>query len=206
VPGYRNGYYHYDQRWRDDNYWYPHYQFNYNNNCVPSPFYSYAHLPGYVNVVRIDFNFLKFEWRTGSSYRWSYDNRDDDFGWGWGNNDRRTDYLDDSIDDLYDAFARSRIRYMDRLIPTRDWVSIELNNCASYRITGDDFYDLMQDLVEGTRTLDYRIREVRQDRGRATVIAEHIYLDSWGRQKWSRHYYGLTEDRRGYRIAAFRID
>lgn len=202
---YRDGYYQYNQRWRDDWYWYPHYQFTYNpRNCVPSPWYSYANVPGYISTVRINFDWIQFEWTTGSRYNWRYNDYDRDWGWSWGSSNRRSD-LDYAVDDIYDAFRRGQVRYMDSLIGN-DWISVELGRNVQYRLRGDDFYDLLRDVVEGTWTLDYRIREVRQDRGRATIIADHVYRDPWGRQRTSRHYYGLEEGRRGYEIVAFRID
>ncbi|MBA4292915.1 hypothetical protein C0431_08060 [bacterium] len=162
-------------------------------------------MPGYITTVRVRFDNFSFEWRSGSTYRWQHRNDNDDWGWSWNDRDDRS-YLDETVDDIYDAFRRGQVRYLDRLIPTRGSVWIELNRYSSYHVDGDDFYDLMKDLIEGTRTRDYRIREVRRDRGRATVVAEHSFSDPWGRTRTSRHYYGLEEGRRGYEIVAFRVE
>src|SRR5690606_24452424 len=112
---YRSGYYHYNNRWQDNWYWYPHYQFSYHPQyCVPSPWYSYANVPGYVSTVRINFDWIQFEWTTGRSYNWRYDN-DRDWGWSWGSTSRRSD-LDYAVDDIYAAFRRGQVRYMENLI------------------------------------------------------------------------------------------
>lgn len=172
---------------------------------MPSPWYHYANMPGYINIVRINFDFISFEWRSGSTYRWQYDNRRND-DWGWNSNYRR-DYIDEAVDDIYDSFTRGRIRYMEHLISDRDFVNVDMGRYAQYQLRGDDFYDLVRDLVEGTQTLDYRIREVKNNRGRLTIVADHLYRDPWGREKSTRHYYGLEEDRRGgYQIVAFKVD
>ncbi|MDI9640914.1 hypothetical protein QPK87_18295 [Kamptonema cortianum] len=198
---FRSGYHHYDNRWVDDYFWYPHYRFTYSPNCAPSPWYHYTHLPPYISTIRIEFATAIWNWDTGNRYSYRYANNRG--GWSW---DSRRNELDQSIDDIYDAFRTGRMRYMSWLIPSRDWVHVDMGRYAQYRLRGDDFYDLMQDLVEGTYTRDYRIRDVREWRDGATVVAEHVYLDSWGRQNVSRHYYGLRPDRRGYVIASFRVD
>ncbi|MEZ5163752.1 MAG: hypothetical protein R2688_08370 [Fimbriimonadaceae bacterium] len=206
---YRNGYYQYSNQWVDNNFWYPHYTFNYTNNCVPSPFYYYPNLPGYINVVRVRIGDFSFSWSTGDRYDWRYDRNRGNDGWGWGN-DRRDDRydrdLDYAIDDIYDAFRNRSVRSMSNLIPTRSRVGIELDRYAQYSIDSDDFYDMMRDLIEGTDTRNYIIRDVRYSRGQATVVADHEYRDPWGRTQRTRHYYGLREERRGYSIVSFRID
>lgn len=202
---YRNGYYQYSNQWCDNNFWYPHYQFNYSNNCVPSPWYGYTNMPGYIAQVRVTFGNFSFSWRSGDVYRWRYEEYDDSFGY-WNNSRYERSQVDRAVDDIYDSFRRGRARYMDALIPTRGSVWVELDRYSCYSISGNDFYDLMEDLIDGTRTYDYRIREVRRYGNQATVIADHVFLDSWGRQQIARHYYGLQMGRRGYEIVAFRVE
>lgn len=204
-PRYRNGYHHYDNRWRDDNYWYPHYQFNYRPDCVPSPWYYYQHLPAYVTIARIEWGGITFDIRSGNRYNWrdTYNNGNGN-GWGWGRSDRNE--IDDTVQDIRDAFQRRSARLFDSMIPSRERVTIDLEGRGSYSIGGDDFYDLMRDLVEGTRTYSYNIREVRVNRGQLTVVAEHEYSDPWGRRERQIHTYGLEEGRRSYEIVYFRTD
>ena len=206
---YRSGYYQYSNLWVDNNFWYPHYSFHYSNHSVPSPFYYYPNMPGYINVVRVRIGDFGFSWTTGDRYDWRYD-RGRHNGWGWGNDNRYDDRydreLDYAIDDIYDAFRNRSVRSMSDLIPTRSRVGIELDRYAQYSIDSDDFYDMMRDLIEGTDTRNYVIRDVRFSRGQATVIADHEFRDPWGRNQRTRHYYGLREERRGYSIVSFRID
>ncbi len=206
---YRSGYVHYNNGWNDNNFWYPHYSFNYyEDRCFPSPWYYYPHLPAYINIVRIEIGNTNFrwDWRSGSRHNWRYDRPRND-GWGWGGGYNNTnEELDFAIDDLYDAFRRGRIRYMTDLIPSNGRIWVELDRYTQYQLNGDDFYDLMRDLVEGTYTTDFRVREVRTFRGGASLVADHVYRDPWGRTRSSRHSIGLSETRRGYEIVAYRIE
>lgn len=203
YDGYRSGYYHYDRGWRDNNFWYPHYSFSYSNHCYPSPFYYYPHLPGYISSVRVDLDFISISWTQGTYYNWRYSNDD----WGYSSNRRGYDRdLDRATDDIYDSFRRGDMRFLENLIPYRGWVNVEVDRYVQYRIGGDDFYDMMRDLVEGTYTTDYRIRRVRTWRGGASIEAEHEYRTPFGKTERVRHYYGLRDTGRGYEITNFRFD
>lgn len=200
---YRQGYYHYNNRWHDNQFWYPYYGFQYSYNCYPSPFYYYPHLPGYISEIRVVIGGTHWQ-ISGSVFDWQYrDYRYDDWGWSWGRNDRDNRDLTYAVNDIYDAFRYGSIRTIGRMIPTRGRVTIELGNYARYQLSGDDFYDMMRDLVEGTYTTDYRIREVRNDGRRASVRAEHEYRDPWGRLRRVDHFYGLESTGRGYEIVYF---
>lgn len=202
----RRGYYHYNRNWRDDNFCYPYYVFDYSHRSYPSPFYFYPHLPGYVSVLRIDFDFVSFTYIQGNRYNWHYGRYDN----SWGNRDDYNRHysrdLDFAVDDIYDSFRRADMRYIEDLIPYRGWVNIEVDRYAQYRINSDDYYDMMRDLVEGTDTTDYRIRRVNNWRGGASIEAEHVYRDPFGRTQRVRHQYGLQDTGRGYVISHFRID
>jgi hypothetical protein len=230
--GYRSGYTHYSNNWRDSYFWYPHYQFRYDPyDCVPSPWYFYAHLPAYISVGRVSITIrggnIYSSCRESYSYRpiynagwgsgwggggggWSYDS-----GWyggsgngGWGNDyrgDRNRNELDRSIDDIIEGFQRGSVRPLGQVIDTRRRVLVEVEDEFRYTMAGDDFYDLMQDLVEGTRTTGYRINEVRTGRDQAIVMATHEFRDSWGQQRRTRHFFGLERDRRGYTVKEFTI-
>lgn len=205
---YRNGYWHYDPRWQDDYFWYPHYSFNYDPyRCAPSPFYWYGHLPPYVSMFRISIG--NFNWTACTTrYDWQPS------GWGnggWNSNDRgwgndRSRELDYAVDDLVTAFERRSARSIGGLVPPETRVLVELSDGSRYRTNGDDFYDLFRDLIEGTRTVDYRIMGVWRDRDQATVTADHTFYDGWGRTVTVRHTYGLEEGRRGFAICYFRAD
>ncbi|MBS1721813.1 MAG: hypothetical protein JSS66_02275 [Armatimonadetes bacterium] len=198
---YRNGYYGYNRGWVDNNFSYPYYGFNWYDGCnyVTSPFYWYYHLPAYVDIVRV--NIGPIHWVNCSThYDWSpigYDR--------YGYDSSRAD-LDYAVSDLQRSFERGNMRYIATMIPTRGRVEIDAGWNNQYTIDADDFYDMMRDLVEGTRTIDYRIVDVCRDGSRATVTAEHVYTDSWGREACVRHQYGLREGRRGFEIVYFKTD
>lgn len=201
---FRFGYWHYRKDWCDDDFYYPFYSFRYDPwKCVPSPFYAYYHLPPYLNCTRITIG--SFSW-TQCSTVYSYRRGNDDpYGWGWGRDDsRRRGDLDYAVDDIYDAFRTRRMRGLGDMIGR--YVVVEYGYGERYRMSGDDFYDLMRDVVEGTYTENYLIQDVYRDGDQATVIAYHTFFDPRGIRESVRHVYGLQKVRRGYEIAYFRTE
>ena len=199
---YRNGYHHYDRNFRDNDFWYPHYGFQWYDGCnyVPSPFYYYPHLPAYLSTIRVTIGPLSWT-HCESRYNWVAPNYD---RYGY-QSDRNGDF-DYSVSDIERAFESRSLRYLAHLIPTRGRIEIDMDRDNQYSIDAEDFYDLMRDLVEGTRTTSYRIRDVYRDGDRASVEAIHEYTDTWGRTESVRHTFGLREGRRGYEINYFRSD
>ncbi|MCU0316053.1 MAG: hypothetical protein MUC92_05630 [Fimbriimonadaceae bacterium] len=196
---YRSGYVHYHSNWNDDYFWYPHYQFRYvHDRCVASPFYFYSHLPGYIQINRISWGGAIWDHGRWQRYDWG---RNSD---SWYGNSRRND-LDYAIEDLRESFRRQNIRYIGNMIPTRGRVTIQVDNNRPYQVSVDDYYDLMRDLEEGTRTRNYTIRDVRWERGQAVIVAEHEFRDAFNRTDRTYHLFGLVEGRRGYEINNFRI-
>lgn len=200
---FRNGYYSYYNNWRDDYFYYPYYQFSpYQNNCSFSPWYYYPHLPAYISIARI-FYVSDLSWSSGNgtNYNWNRGNRGN--GWGWGN-DRGGDVLDESLWDLVNAFERQDRRALGRLVPRRGKVNIYMDDSYCYSLEADDFYDLLLDNIETTRTVRYEIERVRTWRDEAQVTARHEYVDPWGRRSSVYHNFRLEEDRYGYIITDFR--
>lgn len=208
---FRSGYWFYDSHWSDDWFHYPWYRFSFNHrDCVFSPWYYYSHLPGYIVITRVnfDFNWIDFtfdryyDWRPRDRWR----DRDDD-RWSDRWDDRDRDWrrsLDEAIHDIVDVFAQGDRRALDRLLPSRRGIRLDVDGFR-YGISSDDFYDLMLDAAYNTRSADYRIREVRTGRGAARVIAEHVYQDTWGWRRSVFHAYTLVEDRRGWVIDSFAV-
>ncbi|MCH7945373.1 MAG: hypothetical protein IIC73_05080 [Armatimonadetes bacterium] len=208
---YRTGYHHYSPYFVDNYFYYPHYGFSYSpGHFYPSPFYYYPHLPGYVSYARITFGNFSFAifaqhhytWhrpRYVSAYSYSYPGRRSyDTG-------RYTD-LDYAVDDIVRAFERGRMSYMEDLLPRDRFVQVAMEDYTEYRMRSDDFYDLMADLVEGTETRRYSIRDVRYERNQAVIYAEHEYRDPWGRIERKYHTIVLSETRRGFEIEYFKVD
>lgn len=199
---FRNGYCHYDNGWSDYRFWYPYYGYTWYSGCnyVCSPFYYYYHLPAYVNVIRVHIGPLTWI-HCSTPYTWTAPVYDQ-----YGYNDNRYYEFDYAVSDIRRAFEQRDMRTMAHLIPTRGNVEIDMASDNQYSLDGSDFYDMLRDLVEGTRTIDYRIRNVYREGGRATVEAEHIFQDPWGNEECVRHTYGLREGRRGYEITYFRSE
>lgn len=197
---YRNGYYRYDNRWNDDRFRYGYYGFNYSDQCVPSPWYYYSNLPAYLIITRISFDGRSFD----SQYRDFYDWRryDDDYSYG---NRYRNEDLDRAIEQIVYAFERGDIGQVEELIPRNGQIEISVEGSRRYWVNSDDFYDMLSDAVESTRTLRYRIVDVRTGRDGAQVVAEHQYADAWGRRQSVYHRYVLRRDRYGYSIAGFGV-
>lgn len=206
---YRTGYVQYSTFWNDDCFYYPHYVFDYRPGyCVPSPFYYYSNVPGYVVSTRVQIGNFSFQIYANDRYNWhrpSYRNRDD---WYRDNRryDRRYNDVDYAIDDLVTAFERGRMRNLDDLMPNSGYVQVALEDYANYRMRSDDFYDMMADIVENTDTYEYDVRDVRYERGQVVIYAEHEFRDAYGRRDRKYHTIVLEENRRGYEIAYFRVD
>jgi hypothetical protein len=206
ITRYRDGYYYYDQRWRDDSFYYPYYRFGYTPDSVPAPWYSYPHLPAYVAFPRIQLWSDFHDWDYGDSYRWT-EPREFDATSRFRNNPWNDNYseLDYAVDDIKEAFELRRVNEMASLIGESGNVGIEIEGEWAYSIHPDDFFDMMRDLVETTATASYRIDDVRRSRSSVVVIAKHIFRDPWGYDEVRYHKFELREGRRGYEITVFSI-
>ena len=195
---YRAGYYHYDPGWCDDYFVYPHYRFNYEDNCVPSPWYRYGHLPAYVNQVRVRFDIPEWNFSIDGTYSWGQD-RDDD-SWGWGDRNDRWDRgvqgrLRAAIYDIERVFTRRDLRALGRLVPRRGEVVIRSQDTRPYVVRSDDFYDMFADAVFTTRTRSYRLERLTTGRGGAYAIFRHEFVDSWNQRRQQFHSYVFEDDR-----------
>lgn len=193
---YRAGYVHYDSRWRDDDFCYPYYDFRYDSRrSVVSPWYSYPHLPPYLDQRRVTFIFDWPTWDCPDRYDWSYRDRYDSRS--------STFAVDSAIADIVRGFTRRDLRAIGRLVPRRETVWVSAENGERYRLGSDDFYDMVVDMIEQTRTRDYEVVEVRRGRSDVRVMARHEFEDTWGRRCAVYHEYTLQWDGRDYSIVQF---
>lgn len=197
----RVGYVHYDPYWSDRNFGYGYYGFRPNDNCVFSPWYSYSYMPGYVSAARLRFDNcwhlnvdLSFRFDLSSNRRTNYNRYDRD--------------VDMAVRSIDKAFDDDQPRYLDDVVGRRSWVTIRSRWERPYTISSDDYYDMMADLIETSRTKSFHIRDVRTDRSGSTVrvLAEHIYYDAWRNQRSAWHSYTLEGGRNGYQIVEFAIN
>ncbi len=197
VEPYRQGYTHYSSQWRDDNFWYPHYQFGYNpNQCVPSPWYHYHHLPAYVNRNRVQIV-------VNVNPIWKSARNEYDYRRPSGPYDQRASSLDWAITDIEDAFEAGSVRYFGRMIPTRGRVEVDLGREWRYQMSSDDFYDLLSDMVQGTDTTKYVYLGTRFNGREAIVFYAHRFRDAWGRQAEAFHTWGLQQRGRDWQVTYF---
>lgn len=183
---YRNGYYHYDRGWCDDYWGYSYYRFSYNDNCAVSPWYNYSYLPAYIDCNRINWERVIVNIAVNVIHDWTYRDR----------YDRRSDsyYLDNSVADLVRIWRRQDTNALGRLVSNSGYVTVTFDNNYRYSLSGADFYDMVYDAITTSRTIDYRILDVRSGRGGTRVTAEHRYRDPWNRNAAVYHTYYL-----GYR-------
>jgi hypothetical protein len=73
----------------------------------------------------------------------------------------------------------------------------------AYTLNADDFYHMMMDNIEATRTASYRITNVRREGSQAEVFAQHDYVAPSGITATIYHHYRLARDRNGYYITDF---
>ncbi|MCW5937964.1 MAG: hypothetical protein KIT11_11735 [Fimbriimonadaceae bacterium] len=193
---YRHNYYQYSGSWCNDDFRYRHYGYYYDPVLyVPSPFYYYSNLPGYVSCSRIQFGV--FSWTSCTTrYPWRSDRYRDNYD--------RDRILEASAESIEHAFQRGNVRFVEDLIPNRGTILVDVDGSGRYRIDGDEFYTMFVDLVEGTRTIDYNVTDVYRDRDEATIVARHTFYTGWGERQSMRHTFGLQRDRGGYAISYFK--
>lgn len=198
TGGWRTGYYHYDRRWRDDWFFYPHYVFNpyAYETCYTSPWYYYPSCPPYIDSTRVIIvsGGVYSSW-NGNPYRW---NRPSNDRWG--------DYsdLDYTIDDIVSAFQDDNQRAINRLVPRNGNVAIYMDGRYDYSLNSDDFYDLYQDGIENVRTQHYEVIDSRFDgNNHARVVARQDFTDPWGKQTTIYHIYFLERERNKFVIREF---
>lgn len=196
---YRSGYYSYDNRWRDDNFCYPHYNFEYSRNCNISPFYAYPHLPGYINHARVSFDVFSLRVNLNFNYQWQPQRRYDRYS--------STYDLDLAIRDLDTAFDQKDRRALDALVPRYGRVTVRNRWDRPYSLNSDDFYDMLSDLVLTTRTENFHILGVNTGRNYARVYTRHDFWDAWGQIRTTFQMYTLEQNERNqYEIVEFQID
>lgn len=155
---YRYGYYSYTTNWRDNDFWYPYYGFQWDSrNCVISPFYGYSNLPPYIRTARVQFgNFwIDINEFTSITFRDNY------------RYDRRYEYYDEweAVNDLTRVFTRKDYRALGDLVPPREMVRVRGDWAGDYTINSDDFYDMMRDAISSTQTRVFAITDIERGRG-----------------------------------------
>ena len=194
----RFGYNHYDSRWCDDYFYYPHYVFDpyAYNDWVFSPWYYYPQLPPYFNSRRCYFP-TSYIWTPfyGVRYTWRQPSRE-----YWNRDYNELDYV---VEDIVSAFTDGDRRAVERLVPQRGNVAIVTDGRFAYQMRPDDFYDTFLDAVENTRTINYRILDVQYRRDVASIFAQHDFEDAWGRRTSVYHYYRVEAEGRNWVIREF---
>lgn len=193
--GYRCGYYGYWGGWSDSFFCFPFYCFDpFASVCYCSPWYYYPCLPAYVaapNVI-VETSYPSANW-SGNDYNWSPDSQ------GGGN-----PVLDDSVRDIVEAFQHDDHMAINRLVPHDGNVQIFTDGKYSYSLKSNDFYDTYVDGIEGTKTTQYEILDVRANGdGTARVVAKHEYTDPWGKRAFVYHRYFLKREGDTYVIREF---
>lgn len=196
----RQGYYHYSPNWVDDDFWYGHYGFEYRpGTVVISPWYWYAHMPGYLRTSRVQY------WDRGVDCdrfeRW--DGWDDDFE-DRGRYHRDFEwYLQDTISDIQIGIGRRDHRRLRDLVSPRNWVLIHVPYGRDYRVRSEDFLEMLADLAWSTRTRQMRLLEVEYQNGYARLTFEHQYSDPWNRTSRTFLRFTMVEQRVGFDVVEF---
>jgi len=207
--GWRQGYYHYNRNWRDDNFFYGFYSFGplaFQSLCF-SPWYAYPFLPAYLNPSRAIFlqSYVSpWDWYDGTvinfgfnqNQRWNDDR-------GFGNDHFQREDVRNSIDDLTDGFERKDRRALTRLVPRRGDVAIFKDGRYDYSVNSNDFYDLLNDLSSNAETNRYEVVEVRYLRNSVRLSTRHSYTDPWGNRQDVFHQIYMESERNGYVIKEF---
>ena len=150
---------------------------------VASPWYRYSYLPPYIDQTRVvvvnDYP-SRWQWDGWRDYDWQ--------------NDRRDEAVQDSLDDLREAFEQNSERIADRLVPESGNVAIYNDGHYDYSLNPDDFQKMFLDGVEQSKTIRYEIQEVRRRGDEVRVRARHSYEDSWGQEQSVVHTITLRRE------------
>ncbi|MBI1334633.1 MAG: hypothetical protein JST12_08415 [Armatimonadetes bacterium] len=186
--GWRTGYYHYNQHWNDNYFWYPHYCSTpfFGVDFVISPWYSYSFLPGYLTCDHIIVSNYRGYWGWNVGFVYINDSHSSYY--------QRNQDLDYALDDLQDGFEKRDFRALERVIPDDGRVAIFRDGRYDYSISADDFDDLIHDLSSNADTDRYRILETRTSRDSARISAVHEYTDQWGNRQRVYHSIYLQEE------------
>ncbi len=216
--GWRTGYFGYGSGWRDSFFAFPFYCFDpWFAPCYVSPWWYYPCLPAYIaapNVIIVD-TYPSTNW-TGSEYNWDPGTQgapaaapvptgqggDATGGAGGAGDDdhpaalTHNQVLDDSVQDLINAFEQDDQKAIDRVVPHSGNVNIYTDGKYSYSLKSNDFYDTYVDGIESTKTDRYEVLDVKEgkDGTSARVVAKHVYNDPWGNRTYVYHSYFLQKE------------
>jgi hypothetical protein len=170
-----------------------------------------VNLPAYIDPSRcLNSVSVNFGWGLGIRYTWSsyndYSQRrsrtyDRVYTQPIGYGDLDLDY---AVSGIQNGFRNRDMAQFDTLLPRGDSVYVDLGDRPGYNLRNDDFYDMLNDVVNATTTLSYSIVDVYNNGRESTVVADHRFTDAWGGTVVQRHWFGLARDRYGYRIVSFR--
>ena len=153
---------------------------------VASPWYRYSYLPPYVDDSRV---IVVDDYPVA----WNWDGwRKVDF-----KNDHRNEAIQDSLDDLRDAFEENSERIADRLVPLEGEVAIFNDGRYDYSMSPDDFQKMFLDGIDRSKTIRYEVLEVRTQGDEIRIRARHEFEDSWGDTQSAIHRITLRRDRGG---------
>ena len=191
----RQGYYQYNSRWRDNDFYYHYYSFIPSNNCHYSPWYYYPHLPGYIVKSRAIIV-------AGSRPSLFYGVEDP----YWHNsrvyyNFNRNIEIENLLQNITIMFERKDRKITNQYCQSN--VGIFLNEQYCYNLNSDDFFDLMWDNIKSTNTIGYNIIETRTYGNEIRVMAIHRYRDPWGDTQSVRHVYKFIRYGDQYIISSF---
>jgi hypothetical protein len=139
---------------------------------VISPFYCFPQSPGYISTSRVRYDRPidcgRFE-ELDFDNRWKPSRRD----WDW--------QMYDARDDLNRIFMKRDTRRLGEILPDRRRVGIYSPNGDYYTIGSEDVYDMIRDLVEGSRTRSFEVYRIEYNRNYARMEADYTFWDPWNR-------------------------
>ncbi len=87
----------------------------------------------------------------------------------------------DARDDLNRIFMKRDTRRLSEILPDRRRVGIYSPNGDYYTIGSEDVYDMIRDLVEGSRTRSFEVYRIEYNRNYARMEADYTFWDPWNR-------------------------
>ena len=179
--GLRIGYFQYAQNWNDSHFRYHSYGFTPGNSVVYSPWYYYSNLPPYINSSSVIY--VDGYSRAVPSYRWqTY---------------RRDAASQGAIDRIANAFQQDNAGPIISLVQPNSRVAILMDGQFQYDLVGEDFENMLSDMVQSTQTESYTVDAAHQYGDHLQVQGTQRFRDANGDTQTVHMEFVLVADRNG---------
>jgi hypothetical protein len=174
VHGWRHGYWHHNRGWRDSFWFWDYYFFNpVVSECVPSLYYFYGCLPGYLWCPRVIFVDRPVVVYVEEPVVWH------DVDNGYYLERPAANPLDSAVSDIVAAWRDGNPDLLDKHVDADTKVAVFLDGEYSYSLEGADFAGITRDAVQTVQTKSFTVdRVAKRNDDMVVVYAKHTYVNT----------------------------